>query len=274
MYGDSDEDLNHETRRDARPLSFVASPSGGEQIQKLLNGNADPPDDRPRPARSASDKSPLTLSTGTVAPQGPKKIQTAPGRLPPHRTGSYDGPLSPLAPMSPLSPTLSLRDAQGESSASQFPLTNIDNPNDIAQELSNLQALRRMSMDVGSTSDPDLPFQGMSLMSMPSIAPTGEDDEGDLSRLLWVPAKVHPELAPDQFRNFLENRVQSLKRRSGDSLLSVDSLQRINSGSLRRKKSMLSRQIDTAGGSGADGYVDGARGSTDGGLVPATAPRS
>src|SRR3569833_70285 len=156
--------------------------------------------------------------------------------------------------MSPLSPTLSLRDVQADS---QFPLTNIDNPNDIAQELSNLQALRRMSMDVGSTSDPDLPFQGMSLLAMPSIAPTGEDDEGDISRLLWVPAKVHPELAPDQFKNFLENRVQSMKRRSGESMLSIDGLQRNNSGSLRRKKSMLSRQIDNAGGKGAVGFVVG-----------------
>jgi hypothetical protein len=163
-----------------------------------------------------------------------------------------------MQPMSPLSPTLSLRDVQ-ESEASQFPMTNIDNPSDIAQELSNLQALRRMSMDVGNHMDPDLPpFQGMSLMAMPSVAPTGEDDEGDISRLLWVPAKVHPELAPDQFKNFLENRVQSMKRRSGESMLSVDGLQRNNSGSLRRKKSMLSRQIDNTGGRGADGYLDGA----------------
>src|SRR3569833_2648393 len=108
--------------------------------------------------------------------------------------------------MSPLSPTLSLRDVQADS---QFPLTNIDNPNDIAQALSNLQALRRMSMDVGSTSDPDLPIQGMTLLAMPSIAPTCDDDDGDISRLLCVPTKNHTKHAPDQFKNFLENRVQA-----------------------------------------------------------------
>src|SRR5262249_16375279 len=84
------------------------------------------------------------------------------------------------------------------------------------------------------------------------------DDETDPNRLLWVPAGVHPELAPDQFKNFLERRVNSMKRRSGESTLSVESLQETSPGSLKRKKSMLSRQIDNAGGRGADNYVDGA----------------
>jgi len=195
----------------------------------------------------------VTTANGIVSL---KKAQTLPSRTLSQNGGSYNGPLSPLQP---LSPAPSLRDVQADAEGSQFPLTNIDNPNAIAQELSNLQALRRMSMDVGNHMDPDLPpFQGLSLLAMPSIAPTGEDDEGDISRLLWVPAKVHPELAPDQFKNFLENRVQSMKRRSGESTLSVDGLQRNNSGSLRRKKSMLSRQVDNAGGRGADGFLDGA----------------
>lgn len=181
-----------------------------------------------------------------------KKAQTLPARRPSDKGGAqhFDSYMSSHQPSSPLSPTLSLRDVQADSqSGSQFPLTNIDNPNDIAQELSNLQALRRMSMDVGNSADPDLiPFQGLSLMSMPSIAPSGEDDEGDISRLLWVPAKVHPELAPDQFKNFLEKRVQSIKRRSGDSMLAPDSQQpRDESGGLSRKKSMLSRQVDSRG---------------------------
>ena len=277
LYGSDDEDaapdhrLDHDHR--SRPLSFIASPYGGEQLNKQQQ-NAEYGDDPRRPLfRSTSDKTGVTLATpsnpngnnsgggggsggGTI-----KKSHTLPARMSSQRSSSYEnGPLSPIAPISPLSPTLSLRDVQAaDANGSHFPLTNIDNPNDIAQELSNLQALRRMSMDVGNTSDPDLlPFQGMSLMAMPSIAPTGDDDETDVSRLLWVPANVHPELAPDQFKNFLENRVNSMKRRSGESMLSVDGLQRNDSGSLRRKKSMLSRQIDNAGGHGADGYVDGA----------------
>jgi len=190
------------------------------------------------------------------------KAQTLPTRIPSKRSNSYND----SSPKSPLSPSLSLRDMQEDAAGTQFPLTNIDNPNDIAQELSNLQKLRRMSMDVGNNSalDPDmLPFSGMSLMAMPSIAPTGGDDEGDPSRLLWVPARVHPELAPMEFKSFLENRVQSIKRRSGESFLSAGEISDLSSsggssGSLRRKKSMLSRQIDNSGGNAAVGYVDGA----------------
>lgn len=165
--------------------------------------------------------------------------------------------------MSPSSPVLSLRDIQSEASSSQLPLTNIENPNDIAQELSNLQKLRRLSMDVGNTIDPDMPH--MSLSAMPSMPPRGSDDENDPSRLLWVPASVHPELAPTEFKNFLEHRVQSIRRRSGESLNYADGGLNRNpsnsslggSGSLRRRSSKLSRQIDVSS-SQAAGYVDGA----------------
>jgi hypothetical protein len=184
-----------------------------------------------------------------------KKAHTSPAMLQSPRSTSFD--------KSTLSPTLSLRNGNSSDTANaQFPLSDIDYESDpaaVAQELSNLQALRRMSMDVGNTSDPDLPsFQGVSLM--PSVAPTGDDDEDDPSRLFWVPARVHPELAPMEFKTFLENRVNSIKRRSGEQAsLSPDGMERSTSGSgLRRKKSMLSRQIDNDGGRGAVGYKDGA----------------
>jgi hypothetical protein len=185
-----------------------------------------------------------------------KKAHTSPAMLQSPRNNSFD--------KGQLSPSLSLRDRNASDPANaQFPLpNNIDYESDpaaVAQELSNLQALRRMSMDVGNTSDPDLPsFQGVSLM--PSVAPTGDDDEDDPSRLFWVPARVHPELAPMEFKTFLENRVQSIKRRSGEQTsLSPDGLERSGTeGGLRRKKSMLSRQINNEGGRGAVGYKDGA----------------
>lgn len=173
------------------------------------------------------------------------------------RSASYEN--APLSP-GPTSPALSLRDVQAAEGA--MPMTDIVNASDIAQEMSNLQALRRMSMDVGigNHGDPDLmPFQG--IIPIPSIAPTGDDDEADPSRLLWVPANVHPELAPEQFKSFLERRVNSMKRMSSDSLLSGDGMQRSDSfgglggGSLRRTKSKLSRQINTRHG---DDYEDGA----------------
>ncbi|KAI0129420.1 hypothetical protein BJ170DRAFT_270860 [Xylariales sp. AK1849] len=249
LYGDDDD---YSTSDNSRPMSFIASPYGGEQIMRHRQESSSPEEHRLRLVRSASDKTtdesllPPTTNGNTV-----KKSQTVPGRMPSQRNNSYEG--NSLLPMSP-----TLRDMR-EDEGSQFPLGNIENPNDIAQELSNLQALRRMSMDVSNTHDPDLlPFQGMSLMAMPSIAPQGDDDEADPSRLLWVPAGVHPELAPTEFKNFLEKRVQSMQRRSSESTLSVDGLERSNSSALRRKKSMLSRQIDNVGGRGAEGYTDGA----------------
>ncbi len=260
LYGDSDDDSGHEPRHDSRPLSFVASPFGGEQIQKLHMSQLHPRpplslapeeplrlDERRKVSRTMSDMVSLADSSTLNGNSALNKPPTLPTRKAVEKANvPYDSYPPLRQPASPLSPTLSLRDVQSDSqAASQFPITNIDNPNDIAQELSNLQALRRMSMDVVNTADPDLiPFQGLSLMAMPSIAPSGEDDEGDISRLLWVPAKVHPELAPDQFKSFLEKRVQSIKRRSGESLLAVDSHQRANADGLRRKKSMLSRQVD------------------------------
>ncbi|KAI1380297.1 hypothetical protein F4677DRAFT_406364 [Hypoxylon crocopeplum] len=254
MYGDDDDYQNN----DSRPLSFIASPRGGEQIQPHDAELASLEERRLPLIRTTSDKTGFQSSPAPVMNGNPvQKSQTLPGRMSSQRSATSrsssfeSGPKSPISPMSP-----TLRDMRED--AQQYPITNIGNPNDIAQELSNLQALRRMSMDVSNNSDPDLlPFQGMSLMAMPSIAPKGDDD-ADPSRLLWVPAGVHPELAPTEFKNFVEKRVQSMKRRSAESSLSVDGLERSDSGGLRRKKSMLSRQIDNAGGHAAEGYVDGA----------------
>lgn len=112
-------------------------------------------------------------------------------------------------------------------------------------------------MDVGNNIDPDMP--PMTFSAIPAIAPSGDDDENDPSRLLWVPARVHPELAPSEFKSFLENRVESIRRRSGEILLLPEGdLGRGQSLSLKRQKSMLSHQIENVNGHGAVGYVDGA----------------
>ncbi|KAK5626257.1 hypothetical protein RRF57_001972 [Xylaria bambusicola] len=249
MYGDDDD---YQTN-DSRPLSFIAAPRGGEQLSDRRELDLSPAEEhRLRLVRSTSSE------TGSL--QGNASNRSQAQRTPSQnrenlsRTNSNGSSTSPVSPSGPMSPTL--RDMRDSSDS--FPLTNIDNPNDIAQELSNLQALRRLSMDVSNNSDPDLlPFQGMSLVAMPSIAPKGDDD-ADPSRLLWVPAGVHPELAPSEFKSFVEKRVQSMKRRSSENSLSPDGLDRSDSGSLRRKKSMLSRQVANGSGYGADGYVDGA----------------
>lgn len=237
MYGDDDY-----SKRDSRPLSFVTSPlhESIESGDTYFDGQNT---SRPRPT--------LNINGGmSNKSQGMSSMMHSP------RSATFEH--------GALSPTLSLRDRSGSDNANaQFPLNNIDYESDpaaVQQELRNLQALRRVSMDVGNTSDPDLPsFQGVSI----SVAPTGhDDDEDDPSRLFWVPARVHPELAPMEFQSFLEKRVQSIKRRSGSgdqASLSPDGIERTGSGSsLRRKKSMLSRQINNDGGRGAMGYKDGA----------------
>lgn len=225
MYGDDDY-----SKRDSRPLSFVTSPLH----ESIESGDTYFDGTRSRPTTNVNGGMSNRQGSNSQSP----------------RSASFDH--------GSLSPTLS---PKGSNSA--FPLNDIDYESDpaaVQQELRNLQALRRVSMDVGNTSDPDLPsFQGVSL----SVAPTGhDDDEDDPSRLFWVPARVHPELAPMEFQSFLEKRVQSIKRRSGggeQTSLSPDGIERSGSGSsLRRKKSMLSRQINNEGGRGAVGYQDGA----------------
>ncbi|KAI1812411.1 hypothetical protein GGS20DRAFT_24226 [Poronia punctata] len=248
MYGDDDDYQTNDTR----PLSFIAAPRGGEQLPERHEQELSPADGhRLRLVRSTSSE------TGSLSGGPPNKSQTQPPPLQTQRglsRTSSNGSMT--SPISPGTTSPSLRDMRD--GADSYPLTNIDNANDIAQEMHNLQALRRMSMDVSNSSDPDLlPFQSMSLMAMAPTAPKGDDD-ADPSRLLWVPAGVHPELAPGEFKTFVEKRMQTMKRRSSESSLSPDSLERSDSGGLRRKRSMLSRQVDNGSGHGADGYVDGA----------------
>jgi hypothetical protein len=157
--------------------------------------------------------------------------------------------------------------APSDTATTQFPLNDIDyesSPAAVAQELSNLQALRRMSMDVTAVGDPDLP--AINAAGMPA-APSASDSEDDSSRLFWVPARLHPELAPKEFKSFLESKADQIKRRSGElssfasgesSRSSSLSSQGVSQGGLQRKKSMLSRQIDNSNGRGAEGYLDGA----------------
>lgn len=163
---------------------------------------------------------------------------------------------------SPLpSPTGARERSPSDTATSPFPLNDIDyesSPAGLAQELSNLQALRRMSMNVGATDDPDLPQ--LNGAGMPS-APSSDSSEDDSARLFWVPARLHPELAPKEFKTFLESKAEQIRRRSGElSTLASPSSSRSNSLSsdggssgLRRKKSMLSRQINSS-----VGYEDGA----------------
>ncbi|KAI9845543.1 MAG: hypothetical protein M1838_001692 [Thelocarpon superellum] len=229
MYGDT-----HYGHHDSRPLSYVASPHND-----TLN------------ALSASPTSPTALAhTSSNERYPPPRNGLAKMSAPPGQENGAGGQMPGYRESSPI-----------ETANAHFPLNDVDyesSPAAVAQEMVNLQALRRMSMVDNAAADPDLPSYKTSIM--PTVAPTGADDEEDASRLFWVPARIHPELAPKEFKSFLETRVDQIKRRSGDEdMLLGDGPRRNNSlSSLRRKKSMLSRQIDNSAGAGAEGYRDGA----------------
>ena len=243
MYGD-----HHYGDSGARPLSFLPSPrsNGFEHTGQTQPNSYNEPQQafvaRPPLSRAISNEktSPTAVGQDYLRRMRSKSI------------GRDTGPLSPPLPLGARSPS--------DTANSSFPLNDIDyesNPAAVTQELSNIQTLRRMSMDVNRDTV-DFPTFSSNL-SMPNVAPSGNADEDDPARLYWVPASVHPELAPKQFQSFLNSRVNAIRRRSGDSTLSVnDPARQGSSGGLRRKKSMLSRQIDNSEGKGADGYLDGA----------------
>jgi hypothetical protein len=243
--GDSD---TESSRRNSRPLSFIPSPNG-DSIQSF--GAFEPFDPFPAapPARSPLRPQMAGSSKPDVpTPTGPNGSNTPSISIPQKRTSfSHHG-----SPHSPLSPPLSRTNS--DTASQQFPLNDLDyesSPAGLAQELSNLQAIRRMSMGVNNA-DPDLP----SFKSSGPPSPPAPSDEEDPAKLFWVPARLHPELAPMEFKTFIEDKVSTIRRRSGDadSLSPDGALGRQSSGGgLRRKKSMLSRQIDSG-----SGYKDGA----------------
>ncbi|KAI4270865.1 MAG: hypothetical protein LQ337_006418 [Flavoplaca oasis] len=229
-------------KRESRPLSFNASPpprQNGFQISPA----------EPLSTIQARNPTTRTLSTEKMSYMNGQGSHMA------GRNNSTDSERSPR-------PSQPLRTRSNSDTANtQFPLNDIEyesNPEAVAQEMSNLQALRRMSMNANTAGDPDLPSFN-SNFGIPSAPPSGKADADDSARLFWVPARIHPELAPTEFKTFIDSKVNSIKRRSGDGSLSPEGLQRDGSGGgLRRKKSMLSRQIDNSGGRGAEGYQDGA----------------
>ncbi len=244
MYGD-----HQYGRRDSRPSNPVPSspPYTDPRSRPALRDGPSPP----QSLRNARNSLVRNISSENV--DAPAHVNGQGINMPMRRnSGEGEG--------GPLSPRGSIHRSHSDTANSQFPLNDIDyesNPNAVAQELNNLAALRRMSMDVNASGDPDLP-SFPSNFGIPSASPIGADPD-DRARLYWVPASVHPELAPMEFKTFLDRKVKSLKRKSDEKALSSDSLSPGRSStSLRRRKSMLSRQIDNSGGRGADGYTDGA----------------
>lgn len=234
LYGDDDE-------RDPRRVSQAPSIARSSVYSDSEN------EDTSSTKRTSFPRKPLGDNRAIQT----KPMESLNARPIPHpsRNYSYENGSSPSPP--PI--TTGSTQSPSETAQSQFPLNDIDyesSPAAVAQELSNLQALRRMSMDVHAAGDPDLPH--INPATMPN-APSPTASEDDEARLFWVPARLHPELAPKEFKTFLESKAEQIKRRSGDlsSFTPSPMSSRINSSSsnssaLSRKKSMLSREVNSS----------------------------
>lgn len=84
---------------------------------------------------------------------------------------------------------------------------------------------------------------------------TSDINPSHASQLLWVPAHVHPELAPQEWKTFVQNKVAEIKASVSvpSSGTSERSLSSGKSQNIHRRNSRLSRQIEDQ-----DGYTDGA----------------
>jgi hypothetical protein len=254
LYGDDD-------RRDERRLSYMPSPLG-ETLSVTpaspanANTNAVNVNGKMEPGARLAASS-VASSTNNNNNNDTTKNNNTTNNNNNNRNGKRPETLSSRPPLtnSPSferEPSSPVHLSPVDTANSSFPLNDIDYESDpaaITQELNNLAAIRRMSMDV--TGDPDLP--SFSNLQVPSVPPSASADENDASRLFWVPARLHPELAPKEFKSFLESKTDQIKRRSSDFSSSLSVASDESAAGLRRKRSMLSRQIDDS-----NEYTDGA----------------
>ncbi|QDS72149.1 hypothetical protein FKW77_004327 [Venturia effusa] len=241
MYGDDDFETQPRTRSSARPLSFIPSPLGDtlESGRQYFDDGLLPNNSAPlAPFLFDEHISPvLGVSTSPGSYAGSSVANTS-------RSGSIASMTAEReASNGQMSPS-SLHRTSSQPAEQQFEITDLDSTAAVAQELSNLQAIRRMSMDVNIV-DPDLPQFNSGWDRVPAVAPSAHGDDEDPSRLFWVPASVHPELAPTAFKTFIQDRVKTIKR-SSLSVSGMESSSEVDSpqGGLRRRKSMLSRQVN------------------------------
>jgi hypothetical protein len=246
MYNPNSRDASSSAQnsRNARPLSFIPSPRGEvidtpPAVSRKLS--AAKPYLGPRFHNPFQDDDIQKLSAAS-------RSMTAPVAGP--VLGSYDGDDWDSRQNRGERTLNSYMEHDSDDESQPFALGEIDvdtSPDAVAREFSHLQALRRMSMDV-NMQDPDLPAFGI-----PAVAPANDVDDNDPSRMYWVPARLHPELAPKEFKSFIQEKVKTIKRSSLSTSLSDEMPLQSGQGSLRRRKSMLSRQIDNG-----HGYQDGA----------------
>lgn len=150
----------------------------------------------------------------------------------------------------------------------------------IDREVANVRNIRRLSASSPGPGaiplDPDLPL----IPSFPSSAPTSDywdflnppeepsssssagipsfvsqdpaastsESIEHTSQLFWVPARLHPELAPQEFRTFLKEHARSPETLSNPGLSPSTS----KSSRLGRQKSLLSRQYKPSANDGVE----------------------
>ncbi|KAF7309729.1 Zds-C domain-containing protein [Mycena indigotica] len=115
---------------------------------------------------------------------------------------------------------------------------------DIRREVEALRDIRRRST-TPLTIDPDLPpNQSTASPTNHSTSPDNSPntDVSDPFHLFWVPAGLHPEIAPQEFRAFLKEHARNPP--ADDESNGLQRATSLSSGAtgLGRKKSMLSRQ--------------------------------
>ena len=171
---------------------------------------------------------------------------------------AFSGPVTLVFPLSTHSfsdpTTATLGACPIEMQPSQF---------EIQREVENLRDIRRRSSAGGPGTlvlDPDLPIQSAlgavqlnywdptqtassSSSSAEESSSSADDhddvsDGGDPSSLFWVPARLHPEIDPAEFRAFIKEHA----RTPPDGSNSLDRSFSMSSGGLDRKKSMLNRE--------------------------------
>lgn len=151
--------------------------------------------------------------------------------------------------------------APSSRSISKSPSTGSTTSSKYLQQQKAIKNIRRSS----STSiipSPKSPTFAESHDKSPNLSPTSElpnleIDSSQLSshasELLWVPAHVHPELAPQEWKTFVQNKVAEIKAKVSQSPSSSLSSDPSRDSSIHRRNSRLSGQIKDQ-----ESYTDGA----------------
>lgn len=142
-------------------------------------------------------------------------------------------------------------------------------PVEIQREVEAIRDIRRRSTTQGGPGslilDPDLPNESSSVApnagywtsgSNPNLrdgesgsspqeegSSSGSADADDPFHLFWVPARLHPEIAPTEFRAFLKEHARGPSPDGSGALTRSPSSGSTSSG-LGRRTSMLSKQFD------------------------------